>query len=135
MRDEERELATDAHNEVGMTMRKIRAARWNGSRRVEFNVPATRSVARHNDHLEILIELDVVLPLSALRVTRRSYRCICAVCRRLLSSGSPLREISCHNQPETKRDRYAIHAPGLDMWDEPAKISSSIWRREGRGSP
>jgi hypothetical protein len=46
MRDEERELATDAHNEVGMTMRKIRAARWNGSRRVEFNVPATRSVAR-----------------------------------------------------------------------------------------
>ena len=50
MRDEERELATDAHNEVGMTMRKIRAARWNGSRRVEFNVPATRSVARHNDH-------------------------------------------------------------------------------------
>jgi hypothetical protein len=68
MRDEERELATDAHNEVGMTMRKIRAARWNGSRRVEFNVPATRSVARHNDHLEILIELDVVLPLSALRV-------------------------------------------------------------------
>jgi hypothetical protein len=31
-------------------------------------MPATRSVARHNDHLEILIELDVVLPISALRV-------------------------------------------------------------------
>src|SRR6185503_5762149 len=38
------------------------------SLRVEFNVPATRSVARHNDHLEILIELNVVLPISALRV-------------------------------------------------------------------
>ena len=84
-----------------------------------------------------LIEVASSLKQSRARTaeTRRDYRCICAACRRLLSSGSPLREISCHNQPETKRDRYAIHAPGLDMWDEPAKISSSIWRREGGGSP
>jgi len=66
---------------------------------------------------------------------RRSYRCICAACRRLLNSGSPLREISCHNQTEAQRDPHAIHAPRLDIWASQPKYHLSIWRRDGGGSP